>query len=238
MSSPSADRGIVVLLDIDGTLLDARGAGREAFFAGFRSAHPEADLPEVSMAGRTDFGLFHELDGVLAERGSRVEGFSFEAFLEAYVPELEAGCRRRPPRLVPGAEAFCRALRDRPGFLPGLVTGNFRAGAWIKLEAAGLAGCFDPDGPGAYGGAAPDKGALAREALGDWSARTGSRPPAVVLGDTSEDVRCAREAGLACLALATGREGRDDLLRAGAEAVLPDLSELELCLSLVRLLAR
>jgi phosphoglycolate phosphatase-like HAD superfamily hydrolase len=54
-----------------------------------------------------------------------------------------------------------------------------------------------------------------------------------VVGDTANDLACARAGGARCLLVATGRYLRPDLEVLGADAVLADLSATEAVIDLL-----
>lgn len=222
---------ILVLLDIDGTLLDAAGQGREAFHEALEVFFPGFDFPRFSMAGRTDHGLWSQFTALVPG-----EPPSFDVFLDRYAAVLDRRLGEQPPRVLPGVAALLRALEDASDLHPGLVTGNIAEGSRLKLHHSGLWAPFVRTGirPAAYGEADPDKGPLALKALVHW----GEPAPAVLVGDTPEDIRCAHLAGLPCLAVATGGFSAADLLAHGADAVLPDLADTQAVLRSIRSLAR
>jgi phosphoglycolate phosphatase-like HAD superfamily hydrolase len=102
-----------------------------------------------------------------------------------------------------------------------LLTGNPSAVAHARMDRLGL-GRFFPDGQGAFGCERENRVALfelARSRAGNW-------PPAgtVAVGDTPLDVLSSHAAGCRCVAVTTGRYGRDEL--ADADAVIDDLGDL------------
>lgn len=226
------DEPILVLLDIDGTLLDAAGQGRAAFHDALAELFPGVRFPDLPMAGRTDRGLWIQLSALAEGAGSA----RFEDFVARYAAILEARLAVRPPVALPGAAELLAALESDPALQPGLVTGNVEEGAAAKMRAAGFWSDGNRPGavPSAWGDADPDKGPLAVRALRSW----GRPAPAVVVGDTPEDVRCARVAGIPCLAVLTGGFSDEVLRGHGAESVLPDLADVPATLSEIRRLAR
>ncbi|MGH9203255.1 MAG: HAD family hydrolase, partial [Vicinamibacterales bacterium] len=60
-----------------------------------------------------------------------------------------------------------------------------------------------------------------------------ARDRAIVIGDTPDDVRCARAAGALSIAVATGGFDADALRAAGADVVLTDLSDTQAVLTLL-----
>lgn len=223
---------ILVLLDIDGTLLDAAGQGRGAFHDALEQLFPGVEFPRLSMAGRTDKGLWIQLSGLVPEG----EVPSFEDFVGIYAPLLENRLSTNPPRVLPGAKDLLDSLELESDFQPGIATGNVVEGTRAKLHHCGLWATFERTGvaPVAFGDADADKGPLARKALGSW----GRPARAVMVGDTPEDIRCAHQADIPCLAVATGGYSAEVLLGHGADAVLADLSDTAEVLRELRRLAR
>ncbi len=214
----------LVLWDIDGTLLDGHGEGKRAFYATLDRLFPGKTFSDIPMAGRTDFGIWHEL----AREAGTSDLPAFSVFGDLYAKVLEEFLAAHPPRLLAGAGELLATVDAHPGFHNGLVTGNFYQGTRVKLQALGVWELFVLDGSpvGGYGDHVPDKGPLAREALDAWATRfPGRQAKAVVVGDTPEDVRCAKVAGIGCLGVATGGYSVQALLDSGAEAVVRDLSD-------------
>jgi len=224
----------LVLFDVDGTLVDAGGAGREALCRAFEKVFGQCGLGRSSAAvpfdGRTDSWIIEEIAGSagidptrLASEKSALE----ESYLVLLEEILSAG---RPARALPGVASLLPALAGR-GHKLGLVTGNIRRGARVKLSAAGITGYFDE---GAYGDDSPDRSVLARLARERFEARMGEAiaPGSVLLvGDSRQDVRAARANGYRSLAVATGWTRREDLGAEGADRVMEDLSATEEVLS-------
>lgn len=208
---------VLVLLDLDGTLLTARGEGRESFMEAMESVFPGRSFPELHMAGRTDFGLWQELTGL-------EDGPQWRAFVAAYLPVLERRLSVRSPLVLPGALELCRALVDDPRFQPGIVTGNLAEGSRIKLRTSGLDRWLTGV-PGAWGDAVVDKSGQARAVADAWRAKAACGFRTVVVGDTLADLDCARGADAGCLGVLTGGGSHQGL--EGCDVVLPDLSGTE-----------
>ncbi|MGD2218367.1 MAG: haloacid dehalogenase-like hydrolase, partial [Gemmatimonadales bacterium] len=155
-------------------------------------------------------------------------------YLRLLERELEARKREGRIRLLPGIIELLAALDDRSDVTIGLLTGNIEEGARLKLAAAGLGSTF---GVGGFGSDSEDRAEVARAALNrcrDWG---GEASATVVLGDTPEDVACARAVDAFAVAVATGRHKVDELLESGADAVFEDFSETEAVLSCILSLA-
>jgi phosphoglycolate phosphatase-like HAD superfamily hydrolase len=142
------------------------------------------------------------------------------------------------PRPLPGVRAVLDHYRDRDDTVLALLTGNYGPSARLKLEPLGLWDYFQC---GAFGDDAPDRNglvpiAIARaQACGHASVDTRW---AVVIGDTPHDVRCAAAHGVRSLGVATGGCAIDVLRDAGADAVLPDLSDTPRVVAILDALSR
>ena len=217
----------LVLFDVDGTLVHTGGAGVTAFA---RALHSEFGVPNgtelLKFGGRTDFSLVRELfSHTQIEPSERI----FERFFAAYLGWLEKLIVERDGGACPGVAEFCRALAARPEPpLVGLLTGNIRRGAQIKL---GRYGMWEQFPFGAFSDDHEDRNQIAAIALQRGSERLG-RPllgeEALVIGDTPLDIRCARAIGAKVLAVATGRFTVPELEEHKPDWAVEDLSRVSL----------
>jgi phosphoglycolate phosphatase-like HAD superfamily hydrolase len=214
-----------VFFDIDGTLLETAGAGRSALSTALlRVFGTTGTLDGYHFHGRTDPQIVLDL---MTSAGLPVEEVRarLPAVWPVYLAELERELETRRDsgrvRPLPGVVELLAALEARGGVALGLLTGNIEEGARVKLAAAGLRTAFDLGG---YGSDSAERIEIARIAARRSHGSRGSEH-VVVVGDTPADVACARAIGARALAVATGRHGLSDLADAGADAVLPDLSD-------------
>ncbi len=123
--------------------------------------------------------------------------------------------------------SLLEALSARDDVYVALLTGNFEAGARIKLEYFDLWRYF---GGGAFGDGAHERNGLLPKALAAVRARGGpdvDPSDVVIIGDTPLDVAVAVAGGARSLAVATGGHDVAALSESGADAVLPDLSDVD-----------
>jgi phosphoglycolate phosphatase len=211
------------LFDIDGTLLDTSGAGREAFIRGLArvtGAHDE--LAYVSFAGNTDRNV---LDQVMAARGLRLGAEDIRCIFDEIAEELRNLLRARPAREVAGAGAFLARLAAE-GMALGLVTGNIRKCAYLKLESVGFEQYF---GFGGFGDEHAERADIGRSALAAAKAAgiEASEGGGCLVGDTPFDVAAGLALGLPVIGVASGKYGEQALLSAGASIVAADYSDAE-----------
>jgi len=226
----------VVLFDIDGTLLNIHGAGKRAFSRALEELFGWHDeLAYINFAGATDRLVFRR---VVREHGQAVRAEDERRFFEALPRHLERLVRDAPHTLHRGVRRLLGVLHEHPRSLVGLVTGNIESCAHIKLDQFGLGAFFDFGG---YGSDHENREEIARIALARARERlaSGQRIGSVFLvGDALSDVAAAKAVGAQSLAVTTGWHGRDELMAAGADAVLNDLSELDRILSILGLKQR
>jgi phosphoglycolate phosphatase len=213
---------LLVLWDVDGTLVDTAGQGRDAFEAAFQDVVGRPLEAEVDYAGRTD----HQIAMAMLEGVEDADGH-LPRLLERLVPSLEARAElmRAEGGAYPGVPEVLEALAGREGVAQSLLTGNLEANAAIKVGAFGLERHFDFE-LGAYGSdpheRRSDLVAIARERA---EAKLGRPVQPVLVGDTPRDVQAAREAGVRVVAVATGFSAEEALRDAQPDVLLRDLSD-------------
>jgi phosphoglycolate phosphatase len=210
---------ILYLFDIDGTLLRARGSGSRAFDAILAAQHGITEACRgMRFGGKTDPALLDEV--LVARRGHAATASEREAFLRAYVPQLEVELAQRGVDVLPGAVDALRYLAALSNVRVGLATGNVRAGAEHKLRRAQLDTWFRFGG---FGCDSPRRAELVARAIergrGDYDIRE-----VVVVGDTVHDIAAARACGAVACAVTTGSDGADGL--DGADVVWTSLHQL------------
>lgn len=222
MSQPSGR--ILVLFDIDGTLIHSGGAGVRGMATAFAALHAQpAALADVPVAGRTDRAIVRE---IFARLGIPETEDRVAALRDAYLRELPAALAQPPEGafgVLPGVEAALDALEADDRFRVGLLTGNFVNGARIKLEFFGLWRRF---ALGAYGDRYVNRRDLVPVAVAE-ACDAGEAPGAVVvIGDTPLDVDCALANGAIAVGVATGHATASELADAGAHLVVDTLESL------------
>ncbi|MBT8462003.1 MAG: HAD hydrolase-like protein [Gemmatimonadetes bacterium] len=217
----------LVLFDIDGTLVNSMGAGKAALESAMLSVYGETGpIAEFDFHGRTDPAIVRGLLRAVGWPDEEIEA-GFDATWVAYLAALDRELAKRDGQVRPisGVRELLDAIAEDARFAPGLVTGNMEGGARRKLGAAGLAGRF---GFGAYGSDSErreDLPPLARERAQVRYDRSFDMSAAVVVGDTPEDIRCARANGARALAVSTGRHTVAELSEHAPDAVVEDLSD-------------
>jgi phosphoglycolate phosphatase-like HAD superfamily hydrolase len=222
----------IILWDIDGTLVRTR---RQGVFKDYtapvlvRVFGTAGRLEELSVSGMTDLQIVSEAlrdEGFTAEQ---IRGRT-EEFVPLYLEELERLTRAEEIYYaLPGTREALEAIERSPRYLNSLLTGNVLPAALLKLRLTGLADFFRL--PGAFGEDSHDRRdlpALARERISRHLQIDLKPEQLIVIGDTPNDIACARHFGARAVAIATGRSyTARDLLSHKPDAVLPDLTDTE-----------
>jgi len=212
----------LVLFDIDGTLIRTGGAGVKAFAKTFEAEFKVWDgFEQLQFAGRTDTGIVRQFFN-LHQIEPTPENFA--RFFERYVFWLDQILPECASMVCPGVWDFLHGLQRvaKPPLL-GLLTGNIRLGAEIKLRHLNLWDVFQT---GAFADDHEDRNQIAAVAR-----QRGNRVletelngnEVVVVGDTPHDIRCGRAIGAKVLAVGTGGSKLEELKAHQPEWAIPDL---------------
>jgi phosphoglycolate phosphatase-like HAD superfamily hydrolase len=213
----------VCLFDIDGTLISSGGAGKAALEMAL--AHEfgiTRPIDKLELSGRTDRAITRDLFRMHTLEESPD---NWQRLVAAYLRHLPACLSRCAGRVLPGIAALLEQLSRRSDVAVGLLTGNIRAGARVKLGHFGL---FDYFAFGGFGDLHFDRDDVAREALAAVHQRwngTVSPDRLWVIGDTPLDVRCARSIGANAIAVTTGWHSREELEEHAPDLLLTDLAD-------------
>ncbi len=200
--------GRYIFCDIDGTLLRAKGSGRIAFGEAFREAYGvPVDMSHINFAGATDIRVVEQL---LREKGLQSDPGKTSCFFELLPVYLDRSMTPFPPTVYPGVEMFLKRVTKHWSL--GLVTGNIRACAYLKLKHGGIDRYFGEIG--GFGDDDGDRNRMAAIAL----ERAGSPSGSFLLGDTPSDIEAARSNGMVSVAVCNGQFDRATL-----EAENPDI---------------
>jgi phosphoglycolate phosphatase-like HAD superfamily hydrolase len=213
----------VCLFDIDGTLISSGGAGKAALEQAIADVFgvPHA-IEKMSLSGRTDRAIVREAFGLC---GVADTPENRQRLVEAYLERLPGCLAGHRGRVLPGIAELLNTLSGRGDVLVGLLTGNVRAGARVKLDFFGLHDYFSFGG---FGDLHLDRDDVAREAVGEASRHLNGSPVldrVWVIGDTPLDVRCARAVGARAAAVATGWHSSEELAAHAPDLLLTDLSD-------------
>jgi phosphoglycolate phosphatase len=226
---------LIVLWDIDHTLIESSGVSKEIYAAAFASLAGRDPERPARTEGRTDRLILAEM---FRDHGMRPPPW------QDILPALAAagagreGVLAQRGYVLPGVREALGALTAEAGMVSSVLTGNIAANALVKLRVFGLNTLLDME-CGAYGEESADRAALVKAAR-DHIQEAHDLPdvPVVLVGDTPRDVQAALESDAHVVAVASGIHSVDELRAAGAAVALPDLRDTAVLMGHLRSMAR
>ncbi len=215
----------LILFDVDGTLVRCGTQVRPLLAEALGEVYGVTDglaVEGFDFSGKTDQQIVLELLE-LAGLERRPAAAGLPRLRDAYLQRLEARLDPAGMTVLPGVAELLAELHGDPRVVLGLVTGNWRRGAEIKLSRFGLERFFPF---GAFGDDGVERRELPPVALERAFAATGHRfgpGDTLIVGDSVRDVECAHCHGLPVLSVATGWTSAAHLEAAGADRVVASL---------------
>ena len=217
----------LLLFDVDGTLIHSGGAGRRSMLKVFEEIYGIEDgFKNISMYGMTDPLIFKE---ALANHKIVWRKEDEERFKDLYIKYLRTGIHtpKSLKRIMPGTVELLEKISQNGNLIRGLLTGNWKEGAEIKLGFFKLNHYFE------LGSYADDS--EIREELVPFAVRRCENAKGIklnpqevyVIGDTPLDILCAKPYGAKTIVVATGIHTKEELLAEHPDYFFPDLTETE-----------
>lgn len=212
----------LLLFDIDGTLLRVQPGFTRSLIKDVLQTHliEPQHLNEISFAGRTDRYIFSEI--IHKSMGS-VDEKKFTSLKRDYIETMEKRLQSGHVEVLPGAREVLSYCSERK-IVTGIMSGNFRESAHIKLRRAGLEHFFSF---GAYGSLHSNRNhlpALALKAAEATYERSFSPKDCWVIGDTPYDITCAHSARMKAIVLPTGPYPEEKLQAHKPDLIFPTLN--------------
>ena len=215
---------LVVLWDIDGTLLRTPGIGVRAFVGAVERSTGVVWTPQrLDFGGRTDPDIAARILESAGLDDPALVPAVLAALADVYI-ELD-GDLRDATVVMPGVDALLATLAGL-GALQTVVTGNIAPAAAAKVSAARLEAHLRLEW-GAFGSDHHERVELVRLGV-DRVAAAGHHvdlDSVWVVGDTPRDLAAARANSVRCALVATGTYGYDELNELGADLVVADLGD-------------
>ncbi|MFE4960653.1 HAD family hydrolase [Streptomyces sp. NPDC056653] len=214
---------LIVLWDIDHTLIGNSGVSKEIYAAAFAALAGTVPSGPARTEGRTDRlimrDMFHR-NGLSEPDWATVEA----ALAHAGQQRLHELSKRGTA--LPGVRDVLKAASVREAWVSSVLTGNIASNARVKVSAFGLDPLLDL-AVGAYGADALQRPGLVAVAQERAQRLRGVRDdvPVILVGDTPRDVEAALATGSGIIAVASGVHSPEELAAAGASVVLSDLTD-------------
>jgi phosphoglycolate phosphatase len=191
---------LLLLWDIDGTLITTGGGGREAIRHALLNRYGILDdLGDVQMAGRTDTSICMDIS-----KKYETHSIDVNELLEAYLECLPVILGQYKGKVHLGVKSILDWSHAHSEAHNALLTGNIKRGAFIKLGHYGLNQFFEF---GAFGDDSSDRndlGPIALDRARNLLKKDFHIEYTWVIGDTPKDIACARALGCKVMAVATG----------------------------------
>ena len=214
-----------LFFDIDGTLVENGSLMQSAFQQGFANQGLAIEIDPWKGSGCTDWQI---LDMFLADF-PQLSDKEREALKEKIAPDVQSivieKVNKTGLNALPGTQELIQRL-VKLGCTPGLLTGNMQNIVRPKLKAAG----FNPDDfkYGGFGDYCPHRVDTAKKALqsaSEFLKCTIAPDEALIIGDTPNDIACAKAVGVPVLAVASGKYSMEELASHDPDFLLEDLTD-------------
>ena len=218
----------LVLFDIDETIISSGGTGRRAISRVLQKEYLlDEEFGHINMSGKTDPQILKEIFEYL-EKPHLYSLDNLATFFDHYLAALKDEVEQSEGfKVHDGVESLLIALSSRSNSYLGLVTGNLEKGARLKLDRAHLNQYFPI---GAYGSDSAnrlDLPAIAAERANRYYKQKFSPSEVVIIGDSVNDILCAKHYGAKCIAVNTGKTSWQELEVLNPEFLIKDLSNNE-----------
>ncbi|MGC2235769.1 MAG: HAD hydrolase-like protein [Pyrinomonadaceae bacterium] len=220
----------ILLWDIDGTLTRSvrQGVYKEYFAAAMEKVYgSRGNLDSIQASGMTDMQIMLE---ALRDEGFTPEKIlgARENLLKTFREEMLIVHNRHENHceILEGVSEILEETGSNPNFINALLTGNLSCAAEIKLQSVGLWKYFEGK-PNAFGEISHDRRELARQAgklFNEFYNFEFKSEQFIVIGDTPNDIACARALGAKAVAVATGKNHpKEDLAQYEPDFIFDDL---------------
>jgi phosphoglycolate phosphatase len=221
----------VCLFDIDGTILNSGSAGKTAMVQAFADEFQVDALFEgLQTAGRTDRAIAHD---IFNHHQHELNEEKFQQFVTTYKRLLPEHLSQSNGMILPGVEKLIQVLHSREDIDLGLLTGNYRDGARLKLSHYDFYHYFEFGG---FGDVHLHRDDVAKEALEVIHQRHDEdfdRKRIWVIGDTPADVQCGRAINAQVVAVATGTFSYEELEKTEPDYLFHDFSDYQKFIALL-----
>lgn len=217
------------LFDIDGTILRLKQYRSKRIFRKVFSDMFSVDVPEQLMpnfSGMTDLQIVADICSV-GEITLESVLIRIDELWERLIYEFDDESVRENIVLLPAIDSLISHLHISEEAKLALVTGNFRANAYLKLDTYQLSDYFPV---GAFGCDYADRNLLPKLAIDRanqlWNSSFTNKN-AVIIGDSPNDIICAKANDILSVAVATGFHSIDELIEYQPDLLFESFADYE-----------
>ncbi|RKD22371.1 Phosphoglycolate phosphatase, HAD superfamily [Caminicella sporogenes DSM 14501] len=223
---------ILLIWDIDGTLINSMGSGRKAMEkAFFHKYNIKEGFKNVSMAGRLDWHIVRD-----ALNNNKIVEENINDFFNVYGKMLKEELKNNSsPEILPGIKEFLEYTYKNENIYHVVGTGNCEIGARLKLSHLGLNHYFEIGGFG-------DEDLKRWELIDKVIDRAKKyynidfkKEDIYVIGDTPRDIKSSKKVGVKSVAVATGPYGFDELLKYKPDYIYHDFKDFRHFLEIMKI---
>lgn len=195
---------INLIWDIDGTLLNTKGLGAAPFCEAFTDhTGKPAIIDKKKLSGFTDFEIALSL---MRDADLKEDLYLAEKILNSFATKLEGILAKNPPDLLGDIQKTLDFTESSINFVNSIGTGNFKAGAIVKLKSAGIYDYFQNSKFHVASSVLWNRDDIIQSA-----AEASPDSLNLVIGDSPRDISSARFSGLPVLAVASGQHTFEEL---------------------------
>ncbi len=215
-------RNILLVWDIDGTLIHCGSCGREALNETFKDLYGiDNAFKYAKIGGAMDSVL---LNNIIEKSGISKE--DKESIIDKYGKTLMKMLKEyKQNRLLPGIKEILEYTKGHHHIYNTLATSNFEIGARIKLDSHGLNSYFLTGG---FGDIEREKWHAVEQAINQTEKHfhiSFRKQDIYIIGDTWYDIECANKLGIKSIAVATGWVPYEELVAYHPDFIYRDLSD-------------
>ena len=219
----------LVLFDIDGTLLRSQGIGKRAMKEALIAVYgTPGSIDTCAVGGRSYRQIVEDaLSGTEISQDQITQKWC--TYNEEVARIMKKVVQQEPGWIypLPGGIALVDSLAHNPMVILGIITGNSIDPSWIKLEQAGYK--VDQFKVNVFGDDAITRSGLVTLARQRAAKLTGKSFPGqstIIVGDTVNDVECARQTNARSIIVLTGYDTHEELKASKPDQLFNDLQDI------------
>ncbi|MBO0801724.1 MAG: HAD hydrolase-like protein [Nocardiopsaceae bacterium] len=226
---------LLVLWDIDHTLIENNGVNKEIYATAFELLTGRSAEHRAQTDGRTEPEIMRNMLTAHGIEPTQEHIARIPDALESATRQKTADLAKRGHEL-PGSRKVLTELKSSPNIIQSVLSGNMKANARVKLSTFKLDVFLDFE-VGGYGSDDDVRANLVGVAQERATAKYGvkfDKTNTILIGDTPRDMQAGRNGGAHVIGVASGSDSAESLRAEGADIVLPDLCDTDAAVEAVK----